>query len=385
MRIAFDFSAFIPQSTGVDTYMKQLVLHLAKVDQENQYLVCLNLEDRHLFGPDLPENFSCTYLSARPRPLRLIYQQSILPVAALAWRADIVHSPAFIMPFIRGTSRHVLTIHDMTSFSHPECHNALRRSASYQAMVKASMRRADTLIVPSQATRQAALDFMPDLNPDDIKVTSLGIGDEFRLIEPGIVQEATRRLKLPRRYVLFVGTLEPRKNLAMLVESYRQLAEAGAITEHLVIAGKLGWGYEALLKQISEPALKGKVHLMGYLDQKDLPAVYAGARLFIYPSLFEGFGFPPLEAMACGVPTISTLSSSLIENLRGAAELVPPDSVEALAEAMSRLLSDKELWTSRREQGLEHANHFRWKNTARETIKCYQATLATDHRGSAHP
>lgn len=380
MRIAFDFSALIPQSTGVDTYMIQLILHLAKVDSENQYLICLNFEDRHLFEQKLPENFSCRYLSVRPRPARLFYQQLILPVVALAWRADLIHSPAFIMPYIRGMARHVLTIHDMTSFSHPQCHNALRRSSSYLAMVEMSMKRADAIIVPSKATQQAALDFMPDLDPGNIHITSLGIGEEFRLIDHSKIEETVRRLELPESYILFVGTLEPRKNLTTLVESYRQLVEAGSISEDLVIAGKLGWGYDELLKQLDVPSIRDKVHLLGYLDQKDLPAVYAGARLFVYPSLFEGFGFPPLEAMACGVPTISTLSSSLIENLEGAAELVPPSNVEALAEAINLLLNDHELWASRRVRGLEQASRFRWSNTARATIECYQAAMASDRQ-----
>ena len=380
MRIAIDFTAFIPQSTGVDTYMKQLVLHLAKIDSANQYLICLNFEDRQLFARKLPENFLCRYLSARPRPLRLIYQQMVLPAAAFAWNADIVHSPAFIMPYIRGASRHVLTIHDMTSFSHPHCHNALRQSALYLGMVRASMRRADTIVVPSMATKQAILDFMPDLCPDCIDVTTLGVDKEFRLLDPMHVKNILTRLKLPQRYILYVGTLEPRKNLPSLVESYRQLVEAGEIGEDLVIAGKLGWGYEALLKQIDVPALRGRVHLTGYLDQQDLPAVYAGARLFVYPSLLEGFGFPPLEAMACGVPTISTKTSSLIENLEGAAELVPPDNIGALAQAMIRLLTDDALWTKRREQGLELASRYRWERTASDTLMSYQAAMTTDRQ-----
>jgi len=377
MKIVIDFSAFIPMSTGVDTYMKQLVLHLAKVDQTNQYLICLNIEDRHLFGKDLPANFSCRSFSARPRPIRLLYQQVLLPAIALLWNADVVHSPAFIMPYIRGRSRHVLTIHDMTSFSHPDCHNALRRSSTYLAMVRTSMRRADSIIVPSRATRQAVLELMTGIDPERVHVTTLGIDQEFRLREPGHVRETLLRLKLPKRYILYVGTLEPRKNLPALVESYSQLAEAGIVSEDLVIAGKLGWGYEALLKQVNSLALRGKVHLTGYLDQQDLTAVYAGARLFVYPSLFEGFGFPPLEAMACGVPTVSTKTSSLIENLEGAAELVPPGDTAALADAISRLLTDDILWAKRRKQGLELVNKYRWENTARETLASYQATVTS--------
>lgn len=375
MRIAIDFTSFIPQMTGVDTYMKQLVSNLAKVDRTNQYRIYHNHEDRRIFADSLPGNFSHTSLSARPRLLRLISQQGILPVAASGWKADVVHSPSFIMPYLRASARHVLTVHDMTSFSHPHCHIALRRSWLYRRVVLASLRRADVVVVPSQATRQAILEFLPDLQPDRIHVTVPGIGEEFRLCDPVSVREVVARLKLPQPYILYVGTLEPRKNLPALVESYRRLVEAGAIKEHLVLAGKLGWGYEALLKQIQVPALRGRVYLAGYVDQKDLPAVYAGARLFVYPSLHEGFGFPPLEAMACGVPVISTRSSSLAENLERAAELVAPDDIAGLADAMQRLLTDDTLRAKRQGQGLEQACQYRWEQTARETVKSYQAAM----------
>lgn len=375
MRIAIDFTSFIPQMTGVDTYMKQLVWNLAKIDRINQYRIYHNYEDRRLFAAGFPLNISHCLLSTRPRPVRLLAQQVLLPAAVSGWGADVVHSPSFIMPYLRGAARHVLTVHDMTSFSHPHCHIALRRSWLYRRVVLASLRRADVVVVPSQATRKAILEFLPDLQPDRIHVTVPGIGEEFRLCDLASVREVVARLKLPQPYILYVGTLEPRKNLPALVESYRRLVEAGAIKEHLVLAGKLGWGYESLLKQIQAPALHGRVHLAGYVDQKDLPAVYAGARLFVYPSLHEGFGFPPLEAMACGVPVISTRSSSLTENLERAAELVAPDDIAGLADAMQRLLTDDTLRAKRQGQGLEQARQYRWEQTARETVKSYQAAM----------
>ncbi len=375
MRVAFDFTAFIPQMTGIDTYLKQLVWYLAKVDQASQYRIYHNHEDRHLFAEGLPENVSHVSLSTRPRPVRLAAQQVFLPAAATLWGADVVHSPSFIMPYLRGAARHVLTVHDMTFFSHPQCHIALRRSALYRRMVLASLRRADVVVAPSQATRQAILEFLPNLDPDRIHVTVPGISEEFRPCDPASVRGVVARLALPDPYILYVGTLEPRKNIPALVEAYRRLVEAGAIKERLVLAGKLGWGYEALLKQIQAPALRGKVHLAGYVSQQDLPALYAGARLFVYPSLHEGFGFPPLEAMACGVPVISTRSSSLTENLEAAAELVAPDDVVGLAAVMRRLLSDDRLRAKRQSEGLEQARQYRWDQTARATVKSYQAAM----------
>jgi len=205
MRIAIDFTAFIPQMTGIDTYMKQLVSHLATVDRTNQYRIYHNHEDRRFFADNLPGNISHTSLSARPRLLRLISQQAILPVAASGWKADVVHSPSFIMPYVRGAARHVLTVHDMTSFSHPHCHIALRRSWLYRRMVLASLRRADVVVVPSRATRQAILEFLPDLQPDRIHVTVPGIGGEFRLCDSASVRENKKKLTLPQPCLLYVG------------------------------------------------------------------------------------------------------------------------------------------------------------------------------------
>lgn len=372
MRIAIDITALLPQMTGVEKYITQLVWHLAKIDERNEYKIYHNHEDRRMFAGRLPRNFSLTAISLRPRPIRLFAQQVLLPVVTRRWKADIVHSPSFIMPYMRGAARHVLTVHDMTSFSHPQCHIALRRSLLYRRMVLASLRRTDAVIVPSQATRQAIFEYLPDLRPDRIHVIVPGIGEEFRPCDPAWVQEVVTRLTLPQPYILYVGTLEPRKNLPMLLESYRRLLEAGAIKEHLVLAGKLGWEHEALLKQMQAPALRGMVHLVGYVEQKDLPAVYSGARLFVYPSLHEGFGFPPLEAMACGVPTISSQGSSLGENLEGAAKLVSPHDLESLIEAMHGLLNDEASWKHYRQEGLVRASKFRWEETARQTLRCYQ-------------
>jgi len=372
MRIAIDITALLPQMTGVDNYITQLVWHLAKLDERNEYKIYHNHEDRRMFAGRLPRNFSLTAISLRPRPIRLFAQQVLLPVVTRRWKANIVHSPSFIMPYMRGAARHVLTVHDMTSFSHPQCHIALRRSLLYRRMVLVSLRRTDAVIVHSGATRQAILGYLPDLPPDRIHVTVPGIGEEFRPRDPAWVQEVVTRLTLPQPYILYVGTLEPRKNLPMLLESYRRLLEAGAIKEHLVLAGKVGWKQEALLKQMQAPALRGKVHLVGYVEQQDLPAVYSGARLFVYPSLHEGFGFPPLEAMACGIPTISSQGSSLGENLEGAAKLVSPYDLESLIKAMHELLNDEASWKHYRQEGLVRASKFRWEETARQTLRGYQ-------------
>jgi glycosyltransferase involved in cell wall biosynthesis len=370
-RIAVDVTALLPESTGVDHYTKRLVVNLGKVDQRNQYKIFVNFEDRRVFEGLLPRNFEVVPLSLRPRPVRFLFQHVLLPLLARRWRADVVHSPVLIMPLYRGKRRHVLTIHDMTLFSLPHCHDTLHRSALYRHLVLRSIRHADLIFVPSRATQADVCRVVRDISPRRVRIIPLGVSEEFRLYSADETCAAVRRLQLPARYILYVGAINPRKNLQRLVESYRRLVSKSEIEEHLVLAGQLGWGYQDLLKQLDSPDLRGKVHLTGYVPQSDLPWLYAGATIFVYPSLQEGFGLPPLEAMACGVPTISSLSSSLTENLQGAAELVPPEDIEALTDAMRRLLQDESLRAKRREQGLERAARFCWKETARQTLDCY--------------
>ncbi|MGH7232140.1 MAG: glycosyltransferase family 4 protein [Nitrospiraceae bacterium] len=383
IRIAIDLTALLPRPTGVDNYMTQLLVHLGKVDHEHRYKIFVNYEDRHVFRDRLPDNFSVLPVSVRPRAARLLFQQIGLPALAAGWGADVVHSPSFIMPWYRGSRRHVLTVYDMTSFSLPDCHIPLRRSALYRAAVLHSIRHADLVTVPSYSTQEDILALAPQVSRNRIRVISPGIGEEFHPSRHPIERESPAGVRLPPSYILYVGTIEPRKNLIRLVECYRRLIATDHLAEHLVLVGQLGWGYESLLAQLESAELRGRVHLTGYVSQQDLPAIYRGARLFVYPSLQEGFGFPPLEAMACGVPTISSQSSSLTENLQGAAELVPPDDAEALTDAMRRLLWDESLRAKRREQGLARAALFSWRSAAEHTKLCYVSATAGERPGKA--
>jgi len=234
---------------------------------------------------------------------------------------------------------------------------------------------ADLVTVPSVATQTDVLRFVPELSEERVRVIAHGVGEEFKLYPPDEIERSVRRLRLPASYILYVGTIEPRKNISTLVESYRRLVVSEGISEHLLLVGQLGWKYKQVLKKLNAQELRGRVHQIGYMPQEDLPWIYAGARLFVYPSVHEGFGFPPLEAMACGVPTISSLSSSMTENLHGAAELFPPDNVEALTEAIRRLLYDEWARKDLRQKGLVRAATYCWDETARKTVQCYRAAI----------
>jgi glycosyltransferase involved in cell wall biosynthesis len=372
MRIAIDLTALMPIATGVDTSIIDLVTHLAKVDSENCYTLFVNTADRRRFDGMLGPNMTVRPRCIRSRAARFAFQQGLLPVLLVAGSHDIVHSPSFLMPLWRTGGKHLLTIHDLTFFSLPETHSRLHRSSLFLRGVRASIRRADMINVPSEATRTELLRWVPGVLPERVRVTPWGVHPRYFPAASADTGRHLVRLRLPRPYILHVGTIEPRKNLLTLLDGFRRLIAAGGTPHHLVLAGGEGWNVEEVYRVAALPELRGRVHFLGYVPIEDLPWLYRGASVFVYPSLGEGFGFPPLEAMACGVPVIASQGSSLEENLGGAAELVPASDARSLAAALATLLAD----ASRREQltrlGTERASSFRWERTAELVVECYR-------------
>jgi glycosyltransferase involved in cell wall biosynthesis len=382
LRILIETAALLPEATGVDVFILRLVQHLGRVDRTNRYWVVANAEDRDRLTPLLGPTMTLVPIARRNRAARLAVQQGAIPALVRRHAIDVVHSPSFIMPMVRGRAAHVLTVHDMTSFSRPEQHIALRGSAAYRAAVARSVRLSTTVSVPSAHVRDTVLEHLPDTPHRKVAVVPLGVEDRFRPVDTTCVDALRRRLALPAHYVLAVGTIEPRKNLARLVDAFGRRVEAAPHRdEHLVIAGRLGWRYDELLRRVDDPAVRTRVHLVGYVPDDDLPALYAGARAFAYPSLEEGFGFPPLEAMACATPVLAGRGSSLSENLDGAALLVDPLDVGAIAEGLAALLDDPHPQRWRR-AGLERAAAFRWEHTARAHLELYETAATIERRGA---
>jgi glycosyltransferase involved in cell wall biosynthesis len=361
-------TALTAEPTGVDTYLREFVLALGRVDRSTRYQVFVNREDLPLFRGRLPENFTLWGWCLRNRGVRAAFQQGVLPAACEAMGVDVLHSPSFLAPHLRWRTRHLVTVHDVTFFTMPHLHSTMRRSAPFRYAVERCARVAHMINVPSKATRRDLLELWPEVDERRVRVTAAGIGAEFSCGESADVNAHRRRLGLPAEYVLFVGTIEPRKNLELLVGAYGRL-KTGV---HLVLAGRLGWGYEGLLAGVRKQGLAGRVHLTGYVSPEDLPWVYRGARIFAYPSLYEGFGFPPLEAMACGIPVVATKGSALEENLTGAATLVSAQGADELAGAMAHLLEDDQARAEHREAGLRRAAEFAWEKAARNIQECYR-------------
>ena len=280
--------------------------------------------------------------------------------------ADVYHFPNFILPPLRQ-GKSVVTIHDMSFLRFPEF--AEERNRSYlSSRIRDTVNRADAVITDSRFSADEILDLMP-ADPENVFPIHLGIDHSFRRPDAREVVSTTNTLGLDRPYLLTVGTVEPRKNIPFLIEVFEKLADFDG---YLVIAGMHGWKYEPILDRIRASARADRIHCLEYVEDTQLPALYTGAELFLLTSFYEGFGFPPLEAMACGTPVVSSTGGSLPEVLGGAAVLVDSFDSELWSGEISRLLSD----TGAREQlaaeGARQAGKYSWDETARKTLEVYE-------------
>jgi glycosyltransferase involved in cell wall biosynthesis len=372
MRIALDLTALNANPSGIDRYLLGLVRSLSRLEKRADFFLFINIEDRARFSGTnrLPARCHIWPICFRPRFVRLFFQQMLLPILLYLLRIDVLHSPTFIMPWWRGRARHVLTIHDMSSFVLPQTHPAIRRGALYERIVKASIRRADLVTVPSESVKTDIRRIVPAVHAERVRVIPCGIDEAFRLRDAAEVMPVLKRLGIPTPYIFYLGTLEPRKNLPLLIQAFTELA-AGGRPERLVLGGARSWAPNEWLTDMVKGISPDRLYLTGYISEADLPFVYAGATLFVYPSLLEGFGFPPLEAMAAGVPVVASDTSSLRENLTGAATLVASDDAKQLASAMAHLLTDEAARARAVEAGLKRSRSFRWDRLATETFACY--------------
>lgn len=283
--------------------------------------------------------------------------------------ADVIHAPAPVaVPPVRRDQRLVVTVHDLAFRLYPQAY-----PPAWRLLHRIGFRRAaSTAAAIIAVSRHTAMDVarMAHVDPSRIHVVPHGGSMPVGSGDPSPTLE---RLRISRPYVLFVGTLEPRKNLVRLVRAYRRIA--GSVPHALVLAGPLGWRSRPIHGELAVPG-PGRVIVTGRVSTEDLDALYRGADAFVYPSLYEGFGLPVLDAMARGVPVITSDSSSLPELTGEAAVLVPPTSTRALAVAMSGLLNDPSQRSRLSDAGRYRAEEYSWERTARETIDVYEKALA---------
>ncbi|MFA6492779.1 MAG: glycosyltransferase family 1 protein [Patescibacteria group bacterium] len=355
MKIAIDAQTTLGQKTGFGFYVKNLVDALAKVDPQNKYI---------LIKPQTEKDF--------PTVKRFIWDQITFPSKAKWAKVDLLHQPCFSAP-IFYPGKVIVTCHDLISVFFPE-NLPLASRLFYSRWMPFSYRKAMLVIASSEHTKRDLMSLLK-IPESQIRVVHLAVSSEFEPIKSETkIAKVRKKYGTGQKYLMHVGTLEPRKNLEFLVKAFA-LAYREGIEENLVITGKKGWYYNGLFELVKKLNLEKKVIFTGYVEEKDLPALYSGATAFLFPSLYEGFGLPPLEALACGTPVISSNTSSLPEVVGRAGILLPPKDERIWAKNIVKIVKDKSLAKTLRDLGIRQAAKFTWENTARKTIEVYKEAM----------
>lgn len=366
MRIGIDGRTIFTNPTGIGSYTRNLIKNLAEIDRENEYFVYF---DRKKELRDL-NKFSNFHQKGLHFPI--FWTQMRIPLELRKDNVDLYQGSNSI-PLVH-ICRTVVTIYDLAFELFPQ-YFPIKSLLFYKCIVPTAARKADKIITLSYSTKNDLVNFYK-IPPSKIEVIYCSVDHFFKPINESVtLQKVLKKYNITQQYILFVGALQPRKNIQKLIEAYVMLKENQKISHKLVIVGGTGWYYSEIFKLKEKFKLKDEVVFTGYVPGADLPFLYNGAELFVYPSLYEGFGIPPLEAMACGTPVITSNTSSLPEVVSDAAVVINPYDVEELAQAMGRILKDNELKKILRKKGLRRAKFFSWRKSAQKTLAVFKETL----------
>src|SRR5579864_578819 len=380
MRIAIDYSAAVNQRAGIGRLVRNQVLALAEVDHDNDYRLVYARPNRDT-TPQFPKarNFSRHEVGLGERWLTILWHRAKLPLPAdwLSGPVDLYHCPDFVLPPLRK-ARGILTVHDLAFLMRPDCADH-RLRAYLEEVVPRSVRRADFIIADSENTRNDLVVLL-GVKPTSIAVVPGGVEDRFkRVTDPRQIQRARTRLGIgDEPFVLAIGVIEPRKNLNRLMDAFQVLKQRGNVPKDLklVLAGGKGWLYDDIFEHHAESRVRDDIVLPGFVSDDLLPAIYSTAEVLAFPSLYEGFGLPILEAMACGTPVVASRASCLPEVAEGAALLVDPNNVEGLTSALELVLLDGDLRMRLINQGLERAGEYTWRRAAEQLLGVYRMVAA---------
>lgn len=358
--------------TGVGHYTWELARHLAPLAPSDDFDLISPLADAQGAAIEEREFVNLRRVRVPVNRLTRHWWSLGLPRYLAKHPLDVFHGTNFDVP-VWGDCPSVLTIHDLSLLLHPETH--LRRQVSRgRRRLPVMVRRATTIITPTDSVRRevCARFAVPE---EKVCVVPEAPRRTFKPLAAADVLPTLGRLGVEDDFFLFVGTIEPRKNLITLIKAFEEVFRATSHRPQLVIAGKIGWGTEPFLDYLRATPVKDRVLLAGYLSDLELGALYSACRAFIYPSIYEGFGLPPLEAMASGAPVITSDIPAIKEVVGGAARLFPPRDAGSLARAIVETYADEKMRGHYRRVGAERAADFSWEKTASLTYLVYETTL----------
>lgn len=368
MRIGIDARLVYYSRAGIGQYIKGLVKGLSESDEDHEFVLLQSRKDRTVLA-DQPNFFRKSLWT--PSHHRL--EQLALPLEISPLRLDILHSPDFIPPF-RRDYRSVITVHDLAFILYP--HFLTEESARYYGQIDRAVRHADHIVADSQSTKRDIINFL-GVPESKITVIYAAADGEYRPItEDRSLKAVQEKYSLDGPFLLFVSTIEPRKNLPTLLRAFRRLLDDYKLDVKLTVVGQRGWFCGEVFAVTESQNLSENVAFLGHVPMEDLVLLYNAAQALVHPSYYEGFGLPPLEAMACGTPSIVANVSSLPEVVGDASLLIAPDDVEGWTVAMWRVLTDNSLRSELSAKGLTRAQLFSWKKAAQATLDLYKRLLA---------
>jgi len=371
--IGIDYTAAYEQGAGIGRYVRELIRALAAQDDQTLYRLFVAGANRNTLPPSPGPNFAWRPTRLTPLWLARLWHrlQLPLPVETFVGRVRLYHATDFTLPPTLPGVRTLLTVHDLSFVRAPETTTPVLK-AYLDRVVPRSVRRATHVLADSQATKDDLVELY-GTPPDKITVLLGGVNPEFAPVtDPEARQIVRQRYNLPGNpYIFSIGTIQPRKNYARLIQALAALGPE-CRDVHLVIAGGQGWLEGPIYQAVGDLHLSERVHFIGFVRDDDLPALYSEAVCLAYPSLYEGIGLPVLEAMACGIPVVTSNISSMPEVAGDAALLVDPYDVPALADALRRLLTDATLRADLVSRGFRQAARFTWARAAQQLIDVYR-------------
>lgn len=380
MRIGINARYTQSPHTGIETVLLNLLLNLKRIDRENEYFLFFgSAAGVPAFVPDSDFLYDISRMPTGNQVLKILWSHFYLPHAIGKNRVDVFHEPTFVAPIFKRCPT-VVTIYDTAFLYMPEFYN--RRSVLYlRALLSGSIRKADLIIAISENTKTDIVGNF-DVSPGKIRVIPLGSGSDFRVLEDRERVEGVKRIYgIEGDYMLNVSLVSPRKNIAGLIKAFKTLKGSGRTDVKLVVAGGRGWLCEDVYREARSSGLESQIIFTGHVPKDHLVCLYNGARALVFPSFYEGFGLPVLEAMACGCPVVASNVSSLPEVCGDAALLADPRDTEGLADAMKRIDDEGSLRQGLIKKGLERIKMFSWEKMAERTLSVYKEAYASAKKG----